>query len=140
MPLLANGTPLCPLFDRHEYRIDLATPDITHLASAIGITAGTYQLTMVIASTTLVNCLGMVAPPGLEPGLSALKGPRVNQLHHGAKLLRHCLKLASSNLEGDQDLVASPGLEPGLSALRGRRVNQLHHDAKQKRNLFAAIL
>jgi hypothetical protein len=27
----------------------------------------------------------LVAPPGLEPGLSALKGPRVNQLHHGAK-------------------------------------------------------
>jgi hypothetical protein len=26
----------------------------------------------------------LVAPPGLEPGLSALKGPRVNQLHHGA--------------------------------------------------------
>jgi hypothetical protein len=29
--------------------------------------------------------LNLVAPPGLEPGLSALKGPRVNQLHHGAK-------------------------------------------------------
>jgi hypothetical protein len=30
-------------------------------------------------------CRFLVAPPGLEPGLSALKGPRVNQLHHGAK-------------------------------------------------------
>jgi hypothetical protein len=28
---------------------------------------------------------GMVAPTGIEPVLSALKGPRVNQLHHGAK-------------------------------------------------------
>lgn len=26
----------------------------------------------------------MVAPTGIEPVLSALKGPRVNQLHHGA--------------------------------------------------------
>jgi hypothetical protein len=34
------------------------------------------------ASCVLIS---LVAPPGLEPGLSALKGPRVNQLHHGAK-------------------------------------------------------
>ena len=27
----------------------------------------------------------LVAPTGIEPVLSALKGPRVNQLHHGAK-------------------------------------------------------
>ena len=26
----------------------------------------------------------LVAPTGIEPVLSALKGPRVNQLHHGA--------------------------------------------------------
>ena len=32
-----------------------------------------------------VKSFDLVAPPGLEPGLSALKGPRVNQLHHGAK-------------------------------------------------------
>jgi hypothetical protein len=63
--------------------------------------------------------LKVVAPTGIEPVLSALKGPRVNQLHHGAK--------ASMKLKS---LVALPGLEPGLSALRGRRVNQLHHNAK----------
>lgn len=27
----------------------------------------------------------LVAPTGIEPVLSALKGPRVNQLHHGAE-------------------------------------------------------
>jgi hypothetical protein len=27
----------------------------------------------------------MVASPGLEPGLSALRGRRVNQLHHDAR-------------------------------------------------------
>ena len=70
----------------------------------------------------------MVAPPGLEPGLSALKGPRVNQLHHDA----------AKKIKG-KSLVASPGLEPGLSALRGRRVNQLHHDAKQKKHPSVAI-
>jgi hypothetical protein len=32
-----------------------------------------------------IYLIKLVAPPGLEPGLSALKGPRVNQLHHGAK-------------------------------------------------------
>ena len=63
----------------------------------------------------------LVAPPGLEPGLSALKGPRVNQLHHGAKT-RSCRR---------KGLVASTGIEPVLSALRGRRVNQLHHDATE---------
>jgi hypothetical protein len=35
-------------------------------------------------SSCSTNCVYLVAPPGLEPGLSALKGPRVNQLHHGA--------------------------------------------------------
>jgi hypothetical protein len=35
-------------------------------------------------STSCKELLILVAPPGLEPGLSALKGPRVNQLHHGA--------------------------------------------------------
>ena len=69
----------------------------------------------------------MVAPPGLEPGLSALKGPRVNQLHHGAKTL------------WNRGLVASPGLEPGLSALRGRRVNQLHHDARTRDGISVAM-
>jgi hypothetical protein len=64
----------------------------------------------------------LVAPPGLEPGLSALKGPRVNQLHHGAKT-RCCRR---------KGLVASTGIEPVLSALRGRRVNQLHHDARNQ--------
>jgi len=29
----------------------------------------------------------LVALPGLEPGLFALRGRRVNQLHHNAKLL-----------------------------------------------------
>jgi hypothetical protein len=62
--------------------------------------------------------LDLVAPTGIEPVLSALKGPRVNQLHHGAK--RQLQR---------KDLVALPGLEPGLFALRGRRVNQLHHNA-----------
>jgi hypothetical protein len=37
-----------------------------------------------LTSYLSVNCIYLVAPPGLEPGLSALKGPRVNQLHHGA--------------------------------------------------------
>jgi hypothetical protein len=50
-----------------------------------------------------------------------LKGPRVNQLHHGA-VQKIWMK----------SLVASPGLEPGLSALKGPRVNQLHHGAVQK--------
>ena len=31
----------------------------------------------------------LVAPTGIEPVLSALKGPRVNQLHHGAKHTKH---------------------------------------------------
>jgi hypothetical protein len=57
MPLLANGTPLCLSYDRHEYRIDIATQDITHLSRAIGITAGTHQSAVVIASTTLVICV-----------------------------------------------------------------------------------
>jgi hypothetical protein len=77
----------------------------------------------------------LVAPPGLEPGLSALKGPRVNQLHHGAK---HTTTSSPLQLyavcfvetEEEKILVALPGLEPGLSALRGRRVNQLHHNAR----------
>src|SRR5438445_13602581 len=77
----------------------------------------------------------LVAPPGLEPGLSALKGPRVNQLHHGAK---HTTNPATQlyavcfleTEEEEKILVALPGLEPGLFALRGRRVNQLHHNAR----------
>jgi hypothetical protein len=77
----------------------------------------------------------LVAPPGLEPGLSALKGPRVNQLHHGAirtttssplQLYAVCFV----ETEEEKILVALPGLEPGLFALRGRRVNQLHHNAR----------
>src|SRR5271156_6549161 len=64
----------------------------------------------------------LVAPTGIEPVLSALKGPRVNQLHHGAKT-RSCRR---------KGLVASTGIEPVLSALRGRRVNQLHHDARNQ--------
>ncbi len=32
----------------------------------------------------IVLDLNLVAPTGIEPVLSALKGPRVNQLHHGA--------------------------------------------------------
>src|ERR1700730_11775806 len=85
----------------------------------------------------LSKCLimgGLVAPPGLEPGLSALKGPRVNQLHHGAK---HTTNPATQlyavcfvETEEEEILVALPGLEPGLFALRGRRVNQLHHNAR----------
>ena len=93
-------------------------------------------------SSSYIACLCykriLVAPPGLEPGLSALKGPRVNQLHHGAKThktfhLNHYKPLPSAravNRRKETDLVALPGLEPGLSALRGRRVNQLHHNAK----------
>ena len=77
----------------------------------------------------------LVAPPGLEPGLSALKGPRVNQLHHGAKTHKHpttsTITVYIFYLTGARkNLVALPGLEPGLFALRGRRVNQLHHNAK----------
>ena len=80
---------------------------------------------------------GLVAPPGLEPGLSALKGPRVNQLHHGAKhttTIHHSTisRLLRRKRNKREDLVALPGLEPGLFALRGRRVNQLHHNAKSQ--------
>jgi hypothetical protein len=63
-----------------------------------------------------------------------LKGPRVNQLHHGAK---HTTNPATQlyavcfvETEEEEILVALPGLEPGLFALRGRRVNQLHHNAR----------
>jgi hypothetical protein len=76
----------------------------------------------------------LVAPPGLEPGLSALKGPRVNQLHHGAvhttSPTTQLYAVCFVETEEEKILVALPGLEPGLSALRGRRVNQLHHNAK----------
>ena len=75
----------------------------------------------------------MVAPPGLEPGLSALKGPRVNQLHHGATLQLYAVGSPQAAPQKRRDLVALPGLEPGLFALRGRRVNQLHHNAKTAR-------
>ena len=77
---------------------------------------------------------GLVAPTGIEPVLSALKGPRVNQLHHGAKHTTNpttqLYAVCFVETEEEEILVALPGLEPGLSALRGRRVNQLHHDAR----------
>ncbi len=70
----------------------------------------------------------LVAPPGLEPGLSALKGPRVNQLHHGAKHthkhptlpLCHPQMKCLNKQRKKAELVALPGLEPGFFALRGR--------------------
>jgi hypothetical protein len=78
--------------------------------------------------------ISLVAPPGLEPGLSALKGPRVNQLHHGAKHTTNpttqLYAVCFVETEEEKLLVALPGLEPGLFALRGRRVNQLHHNAR----------
>ena len=95
------------------------------------------SLILYLLCAYLFEIKGLVAPTGIEPVLSALKGPRVNQLHHGAKHKQHpsastiCCLLHKKRKK-KQDLVALPGLEPGLSALRGRRVNQLHHNAKSQ--------
>lgn len=56
----------------------------------------------------LLRCCGkparndLVAPTGIEPVLSALKGPRVNQLHHGA--VRLLLRLYGFAPEGAKRL------------------------------------
>src|SRR5271168_2302983 len=67
-----------------------------------------------------VCCLSMnlVAPPGLEPGLSALKGPRVNQLHHGAThktSTRQLMPSASRKMKSRNEAIKeSPASKPDL--------------------------
>ena len=46
-----------------------------------------------------INLEGLVAPTGIEPVLSALKGPRVNQLHHGAAGRRPATQLDAANTD-----------------------------------------
>ena len=42
----------------------------------------------------------MVASPGLEPGLSALRGRRVNQLHHDAKKWKNITVATGGSISG----------------------------------------
>ncbi len=57
----------------------------THEKKGPGTTPGPFLPASSNQNLVRIIYLNLVAPPGLEPGLSALKGPRVNQLHHGAK-------------------------------------------------------
>jgi hypothetical protein len=63
----------------------------------------------------------LVAPTGIEPVLSALKGPRVNQLHHGAV---HNIPppqpnaVCSSKLQKESRYGSVTGIIPGLFTQR----------------------
>jgi hypothetical protein len=48
---------------------------------------------MMTCQVAACKLLILVALPGLEPGLFALRGRRVNQLHHNAKTAQETLHL-----------------------------------------------
>ena len=66
---------------------DCAKPVMTHTANKASKQADLNMTGIIVAasnvgSESLTLSGVLVAPTGLEPGLSALKGPRVNQLHN----------------------------------------------------------